>query len=273
MSIFRYYKTAHGLSVLNDLELRASIASSLNDPFELSPNIDPAQFSQRRIRSLLAQRCHIDEAYRTERHKRRFANKKQFKRWYLQDLPRRAAAVESKIPKNIEEMKTSFAVRFDNYWRLICASKTHESVLMWSHYADNHSGLVIGFDTDQAPFSEIPADCQLDVTYSNDKPNYVHSKRQYDFQKMMFAVATTKARDWSYEREVRIIVADTAIRRCRFLPLSPKSVAAIYCGCRISPADKAAVRTALAPAHFGHVKIFHAKRHASEYRLDFVEVI
>jgi hypothetical protein len=45
--IYRYYKAEHGIRVLRDLEIRTSIPSTLNDPFELSPNIDAAQFTQK----------------------------------------------------------------------------------------------------------------------------------------------------------------------------------------------------------------------------------
>jgi hypothetical protein len=44
LKIFRCYKAKRGLAVLKDLELRTSLATELNDPFELSPNIDSTQF-------------------------------------------------------------------------------------------------------------------------------------------------------------------------------------------------------------------------------------
>jgi len=39
MILYRYYRPEHALLVLLDLEIRASIPNTLNDPFELSPNI------------------------------------------------------------------------------------------------------------------------------------------------------------------------------------------------------------------------------------------
>ena len=97
--IFRYYKAEHGLKVLNDLEIRASISTELNDPFELSPNIDPAQFNKRRLEAILRQDFHIDEAYRREGRQRGLGSKKRFKQWYLTDVPRRAAEKVPKIPR------------------------------------------------------------------------------------------------------------------------------------------------------------------------------
>jgi hypothetical protein len=163
VKIFRYYKVEHALSVLRDLEIRTSIPMDLNDPFELAPNIDPSQFSQRRIEAIFRQGFYIDKAYREEGRRRGVTSKKEFKRLYLKDVPRRAAEAVPKIPKNVEAVRREFAHRFGKYWRLVCASLINDSVLMWSHYADNHTGLVLEFDTTQPPFSQIPEDCWLTV--------------------------------------------------------------------------------------------------------------
>jgi hypothetical protein len=175
----------HGVSVLRDLEIRASIATELNDPFELSPNIDPTQFSQRRLEALLRQEHYIDESYKKEG--TRFGlTKKEFKRLYLKDVPRRVAEVLPRIPKNVERMKRDFAAKFSKYWRLVCASLVHDSILMWSHYAENHTGLVLGFDGDRRPFSQIPDDCWLTVKYSDTKADYIYSESDSEFREKMF---------------------------------------------------------------------------------------
>jgi hypothetical protein len=140
---------------------------------------------------------------------------------------------------------------------------------MWSHYAHNHTGLVLGFDTSQPPFSQIPNDCWLTVKYSDKKPNYIYSRKEREFRRKMFAVAGTKASDWSYEKEIRIVFADTSIREGRFLSLTPESIAAVYCGCRISEADKTAVRAALKSSQLRHVELWLGTEDKSEYALRF----
>lgn len=269
MKIFRYYKAEHGVSVLNDLEIRASIPAELNDPFELSPNIDPSQFSQRHIEAILRQDFYVDKAYREEGRRRGLTSKKEFKRLYLKDVPRRAAEALPKIPKNVEVVRHNFAERFGKYWRLVCASLVNDSVLMWSHYAANHTGVVLAFDTRQIPFSQLPDDCWLAVKYSDKKPDYVYSHKEREFRKKMFAVAGTKASGWSYEKEIRIVLADTSLRECRFLTLEPESVTGVYCGCRISAADKDAVQVALKAPHFRHVELWLGSLDASTYALRF----
>jgi hypothetical protein len=140
--IFKYCKAEHGIAALKQMEIRTSIPSALNDPFELSPNIDPSQFTQRRIEAVLRQDHHIDEAYHKEARSRGFTNKRQFKKWYLKDLPRPAVEKLPRVPRNVEKVRQNFAEQFSRYWRLICASEIYDSILMWSRYADNHTGLV-----------------------------------------------------------------------------------------------------------------------------------
>jgi hypothetical protein len=88
----------------------------------------------------------------------------------------------------------------------------------------------------------------------------------------MFAVAATKASAWRYEQEVRIIVADSALRAKRFLPLSPKSIAAVYCGCRMSQHDKNDIEQLLRSERLAHVNLLVGALSACEYALQFQEV-
>jgi hypothetical protein len=268
LKIFRYYKFEHGLLVLKDLEIRTSIPSALNDPFEIAPNIDPAQFDQRRLEAVLRQDHYVDEAYREEG-ERCGLSRKEFKRLYLKDVPRRAAEALPRIPHNVERMRRDFADKFSKYWRLLCASQVHDSVLMWSHYADKHKGLVLAFDTNHPPFSQMPDDCWLNVTYSERRPDYLYSHKENEFRQKMFATAAIKERSWSYEKEIRLVVADTAIPDGRFLPITPQSVTAVYCGCRISVTDKRTVEIALSAPHFKHVELWQAELSESGYELNF----
>ena len=272
MKIFRYYKFDYGLSVLKDLEIRTSVPTELNDPFEIAPNIDPAQFNQKRLEAVLRQDAYVEEAYRKEN--QRFGlTKKEFRRLYFKDVPRRAAKALPEIPRNVERMRRDFANKFSKYWRLLCASRVHDSVLMWSHYADKHKGLVLGFDTNYPPFSQMPTDCWLTVTYSERKPDYLYSPDENEFREKMFATAAVKERAWSYEKEVRLVIADKALREKRFLPITPQSVIAVYCGCRISAPDKQAVQTALRAPHLQHVEVLSATLDESRYALRFQKSI
>lgn len=271
MRVFRYYKAEHGLKVLNDLEIRASIPNALNDPFELSPNIDPAQFTQRKCESFLRQEHEIDYWYERESVQRGFSKKKAFKRWYLKDIPRRAAELLPRVPQNVEQVRKSFAEQFSEDWRIICASLIYDSILMWSHYADNHTGLVLELETNEAPFSSIPKFI-LTVKYDEKKPEFVYTHKQEAFVKAYLPIAAAKAIGWAYEKEIRILLPRVPLKDGRRVPISPACIKGVYLGCRSSTETMRLVRSALINPRLKDTKLIKAEINPSEYALKFVEI-
>lgn len=80
---------------------------------------------------------------------------------------------------------------------ILCLSEDPANILMWSHYSNNHSGICIGFDTDQKPFSSAKM-----VNYSDERPAADFNS---DSEKLFSRVLLTKSKHWSYEREWRSI--------------------------------------------------------------------
>jgi hypothetical protein len=79
---------------------------------------------------------------------------------------------------------------------LYCLTPDPCSTLMWSHYADNHRGICLEFDTANPLFSEA-----VEVAYRSEYPRWV----PHEMEQIAFEMFLTKAEDWSYEKEFRII--------------------------------------------------------------------
>ena len=90
---------------------------------------------------------------------------------------------------------------------LCSLSKVNDSILMWSHYCYNHSGMCIGLDVDKV-CACVPAmfgsRCsELDVY----EVQYQDILERPDFKKTPLAYQlSTKAKDWAYEQEVRLVI-------------------------------------------------------------------
>ncbi|HKW29145.1 MAG TPA: DUF2971 domain-containing protein [Verrucomicrobiae bacterium] len=257
--------------MLKDLRIRASIPNTLNDPFELSPNIDPAQFTQKKCETFLRQDHEIDHWYQREGSQLGFTNKKAFKRSYLKDLPRRAAKLLPQVPQNVEQVRKNFANDFSEAWRIICCSLVRDSILMWSHYADNHTGLALELETNEDPFSSIPQYIRT-VKYSEKKPEFIYTHEPETFAKAYLPVAATKALAWAYEKEVRIILPREPLKDGLYVPISPACIKGVYLGCRSSLETKELMRSALCNPKFQNVKLAKAEVNPSQYELTFVEV-
>ncbi len=93
---------------------------------------------------------------------------------------------------------------------LICFSKSWHNPVIWSHYADRHRGICLGFDVwDQAA---------LPVRYSSKRivfPDRMFdgiNPQQSDTQYFLSAI-TTKFTHWRYENEVRILTSIDAAEK------------------------------------------------------------
>lgn len=87
---------------------------------------------------------------------------------------------------------------------MLCFSKTWRNPVQWSHYADRHRGLALGF--------EVPPDHALDVEYKGRRSKeevreLLSSKSAALNQEMIQRFLSTKYAHWKYEKECRIFTA------------------------------------------------------------------
>jgi hypothetical protein len=88
---------------------------------------------------------------------------------------------------------------------VFCASRTPNSTLMWSHYADSHKGVCIGFYLPvNPPFHES---FTFNVHYSNNiTPINVFSGTPQDRSVAFYKWLNIKSIVWEYEEEVRCCI-------------------------------------------------------------------
>jgi hypothetical protein len=83
---------------------------------------------------------------------------------------------------------------------MLCFSKTWSNPVLWSHYADKHRGLCLGFD--------IPDEWAVEVSYTGArlKADLEHSLPSEKNSSFGHKLLTTKFSHWRYEKEVRTII-------------------------------------------------------------------
>lgn len=90
---------------------------------------------------------------------------------------------------------------------IISLSKNMNNILMWSHYAQNHTGMMIALDETNGLFeknikSNLKYDAiQCDVEYSNFRLDSKFRFSEYPIS------LTRKSLDWAYEKEFRIFLS------------------------------------------------------------------
>lgn len=173
-----------------------------------------------------------------------------------------------KVDERIFEMENSIKQFNDWYkrhfqWMLprtkvCCFSKSKTNELMWSHYANDHRGMVLEYDIS---FDLNLFQYAIPVIY-HEKLQEINFMDQKD--KSIVSVLKNKSDRWSYEQEVRIINDNPAGAPNR-VSINPESLRSVIFGYRTSKADKERIKTAL--KKFPHIKYKQCRLSEDDYEL------
>lgn len=81
-----------------------------------------------------------------------------------------------------------------------CFSTVSDDLLMWAHYAANHTGICIGFDSSHTPFSTARA-----VEYAQERPRIPSIRVLQEDELLVRNVLLRKSEHWAYEKEWRAV--------------------------------------------------------------------
>ena len=183
------------VDVLQNLKIRFSPLKSLNDPFENLPLIDLKEEREQLHFELISG---IDEFWSKAKQEDQTESNKLL-----------LEKVKKELIENIKE-KTEFNsvgkrlidLLGDNFG-VLSLSRTEKSLLMWSHYADEGHGFVIGFDDKHSFFKQRDMKGEITkpipVTYSSKRRTIISNEDKY-YQKLL----CEKPLEWSYEEEERL---------------------------------------------------------------------
>lgn len=184
-------------------------------------------------------------------------------------------AIKSIAP-DIGAMHSDLRLHFGRY-KVLCLSERNDSILMWSHYAANHTGVAIRFacleETDSSWSVAEP------IKYCERMPRFVDEEElralitgQAELRRETIVERTifSKAQDWQYEREWRVY-RPSEHTEVEFLEFNSPELSAIYFGCRTSQEDRKKV-SAAALAINPNVALFSASKSEREFALEFKRI-
>lgn len=88
-------------------------------------------------------------------------------------------------------------MQMNTRWGALCFSGCWKHPLLWSHYADKHKGICLGFD--------ISEQGRNSITYISDRIKF-DQVTPHRNEKMLLRQLTTKYKAWRYEDEIRVLV-------------------------------------------------------------------
>ncbi|WP_316975725.1 DUF2971 domain-containing protein [Shumkonia mesophila] len=103
--------------------------------------------------------------------------------------------------KDIRQAFKKIKIALAEYRGLLCFSRRWRNPLLWSHYADRHKGLCLGFD--------IPDELAIRVTYTARRlmPTDLFFPDNAVREGAIAKILATKFSHWRYEDEVRLFVS------------------------------------------------------------------
>lgn len=163
----------------------------------------------------------------------------------LPDIEKLAAQKEGKATSTVTAI----------FQGVFCASEINDDILMWSHYASNHTGVCVSILPTAVKRKRF-----FPVLYSEEVPvvdgwEYIRPKPG-----LFVKLSRTKARHWNYEKEWRTIHTPGPVE-------FPGCVDCVIIGAMASPAVKQEVQQFVASTGLP-IKVVTATRSETHYRVD-----
>jgi len=249
--------------------IRYTQSSALNDPFEGRPSITAIsdnETARLAFQNLLPEQTMESYKQLDEKQKKLISFE-----LFSALVNARFKALEPQLP-NVLNAFTPFVKKvihekMDKHFGILSLSEVADNVLMWSHYAADHTGFVLGFDATNPHFDERKSEADdlrhlRPVVYADDRPK--GPMNEWDGIKLFWV----KSKKWEYECEWRIVrpLAD-ATEILRTTPYSVHlfgypagSLREIIFGARILDSTKQALLNAvIADPAVSHIRFKYAR--------------
>lgn len=160
-----------------------------------------------------------------------------------------------------------------NKYGTFCCSKNNSNILMWSHYADNHKGVAIIFDSSRFRASNDERILFRKVKYKSQRPHIsIGSIKEPD-------VFFTKSSLWKYEEEYRsvenlytpeVLGLKTIDGKQGICAIQRESISGIIFGCMFKGNIESLRESLIKQGGFEHLKFYKAEMDKREYKLNIV---
>ncbi len=256
LDLFKYYspeyKGKHNLSVFTEDALLFQQPIVFNDPWDCKP---PHVIIPKRMSFL--EKAFLNIA---ERNGGSLA-KKQWEKLSEEPLDRIIQIIDQIYRDEFESERTKFGV--------FCMSFNPDSELMWSHYADSHTGYMLHFKINVIQYLDLPPLNKIGdlipVKYKDkretwDLQQYIENKEGH-----LLNMIRVKSGAWEYERELRIVNID----KSGFITIPKNWLQSIVLGVNIKPELKSELGSIGKKLN---IPVYSAFLNKADYRIDIPEL-
>lgn len=213
MILYKYLSPENALKVLRNRKLRFTPPSKLNDPFEMRPSYESLSESPEIQEQMGDENLSeaMGELINTQLDQLPQAFFDIVPRDLYQNIFSSLAPMTQEIAPSLfdgitDVVRESVYSTLDQSVGVLCLAERNDNMLMWSHYADSHQGVVLGFDS-ECDFFERRLNENDDfrhlakISYAAD--SRVQITRIEDYRQELLY---TKNPEWEYEQEWRMVI-------------------------------------------------------------------
>lgn len=239
-SLYKYQSISkQSLENLKNAQIYFNAPKKFNDPYDCSLILKSLDLSEDNLNEI---RIHINKNFEIKN--------------LTENINKISDVIQCEILKYQEEILNNRGCS--------CFSEVNNSILMWSHYSDNHKGMCLEFDTSYELFSKA-----MKVEYGKEFPSVnplIYFKNDNIDKFKFFKPILSKYKDWSYEKEWRIFHKESN----KLFGYELDSLKAVYFGCNVQFVDIELVSLILQSQN-QNVKFYKAKKSEENYTLNFEE--
>lgn len=174
-----------------------------------------------------------------------------------QDLHNKYLHALQSHPQELSKQLSKLFINQLNYIGICCFSKVKNNLLMWSHYAESHKGVVLGFDFDilKRMWHQFE-----DVNYQNEP--YLFDIK--DINSSLDNTVLRKSTDWEYEKEVRFIM-----ERTKNVAFNKNALTEINFGTGCSKRNIMNLHFLISQIGYGNCKFNTSVLNINDYKIEF----
>ena len=280
--IFYKYLPPERIDILQNRRIRFTQPNALNDPFEARPNFH-ALATREGFAGAFADTIrqappiweHCRLVTQTNLDQQAFTDK-------VERNPNYAEQVYNNLGlSNLNTYARKRTYELCNIVGILSLSETPDNLLMWSHYAEEHTGFVLMFDSSHDFFkgeTPLPGFAKPEpVQYKSERP--CTTVEEVIIKKATVStIFLTKGSDWQYEKEWRYLKflddSDTPnTSRVKLFRLPSECIRGVILGCcRAKELEDKVVALRRDDPEFGHLQILQAGASTTRYELRIKEI-
>lgn len=279
MRFYRYF-SSHAFETLQERMLMVSRLSAFNDPFEFLYR-SGGVMTIGKAKRLVKHKEKSEECYKElQRRHPEINTKRKFKAYMRENRSSLTQNLFDRFPK-LSVTNPDFRENLgDKFFRICCFTEIDteplDEILMWSHYANKHHGVRIGFELDH--LSKEPYFMRK-VVYSKHRVAIDSTTGTNDegIQNALIEAIHTKSEGWKYEREYRFIMTPNLCEE-RIIDGKPMSfcnfesdiIWTVDFGVKCPDAEKRRI-SKLVKEKYPNASLRSANYHKTEFSLEYTQ--